>query len=407
MFVNRDQVRKVDWVMNPFFFLSLFSLCYFVVPHLYLSPFLGVLKLKEDFFKYDEVAHYSLWWFWCFFISYIITSRKGYIFSHNLKIEAEVNLMKLWLVKVVGIFIFVFTIFLMLKHYETLKSFLDSSRTYSHAFFYDVIYKPNKLEVYLTAGFGVIVFFALFQKNSYWALILLPTLALEYASGGRTLTFQAMIFCWLVNVYIYKKNFLKFFVIGSVLILTRVISRLSFLGKTIDIIWKEFLFSVGGEFGFTKISTLLAIKIDEHGSGLSYIKNCMFKLFPPLMVPRQTESTYESILYNYYPKSIWFGIGGSPISEVFFYFNSLGVILSPLVLVAYFLLLIKLQRNKCWWILFLYFLHLSYMANFFRHGFWDLIFNNIHSFIYFMLPIIILVINFEKNNTSRRNEISY
>lgn len=394
----RDTIKDIAWVLNPFFFLSFFSIFYFLLPEIYLAPFLNAFGLSDHFESSVFVSASSLWWFWTFFIAFILTTKKNFVFINPIDFSFVTNKCHSLGVKVFGVFIFIFTFFLTFKHYQTLRMFTEESRLYSHAYFYDVVYKPNKLEVFFTAGFGVIAFLSLVMRKSYWIVILIPSLLLEFASGGRSLTFQMLIFYWLVNVLICKKSFHQYFLVGLFFVLSRIISRLSFFNKTFWLSLKEFFLSSGGEFGFTKISTLLALNSTIHGDPLSYVKSCMFKILPPMINLKRFDTAYESAFFNFFPKTIWFGIGGSPVAESFYYFRHLGVFTVPLILIAYFLMLIKYQRNGHWWIIFLYSLHLTYMANFFRHGFFDLIFDNVHSFFYFMLPIILLL---KKNSQSK------
>lgn len=357
----------------------------FFVEHYY-----KIFKIEEAQFNTKLIGLSSLWWFWVFFVALIITDKKTFFFESNVQYRAKLTKPKKIIVTIAGLFICYYVGWIAYQYGLDIRTLSQKSRALSHEYFYSVVYVPFKLEVYLSVLFGILILVNSEKIKLRWLAAVVPFLLLEFASAGRTLTFQILVFVWFILAILTKKSHVNWLLLGLVLIILRTISRLGFKDKDILTITSDFVTSVGGEFAFTKISTLLSLNSNRHGQGGEYLINNLLKIFPPMTGLGGSTVPYEIEIFKYFPKTIWFGIGGSPISESYYYFGIMGIILSPLVVSLYFYFLILLQRLGFWWVLYLYLLHLSYMVNFFRHGFYDLIFNNIHTFFYFILPMVLL-----------------
>lgn len=307
----------VGFVLNPLLYFVFFGLFYLVLSNILVS--LGAFNtlptgLPENIHIQTNSSMYTTLFFIALLLCYFfLKDIKGLAFiSIRYKLTNEVFM------NIISLVIFMMMIYILIIHSNVLIS-LRGDRAVVYSYFANEIYIPYKLGVVVNIYSALLVLLSL-SRNKYSRLIVLlpivPFLLLEFAQGGRSIIIRLMIVIYLILVI--KKNKLYFY---HSLVCLVVLSTLFVLDRLSSSSGITTLFTIFGEFIFTRLTVDYVLFYDFHGDWYVPALQYILSVFPGKLSAYvlDGEVSYRALISDY--SGLSWGLAGNIVSESLFYFG--------------------------------------------------------------------------------------
>lgn len=370
-------------LINPLFWLLLYSIFYLLLPLLYVDFAIEATGLSFEAQSIHKAYIWSIWYVLIFYLFYLKSSPIVCEFSD---LSPSVTAYKCSLV--VYWVILLLLILIILLYVPSIYA-VREDRGAALNLYEVTINSRFKLRILIYCHY--ITMFILFWKDTKlrWLLPCILYILIDYSHGGRTVSLMTLTFCYFLVVLKYKRIFL-------LLILVCVMS-LIFLGvlqrsTSTDFIWQ--LYMAGAEFSNTYLTTIYLSENDILFDGWSYFVVSLSKIFPGGVVDKLLGfgEWYGNDLSECI--GLGYGLAGNIITEALIYGGPFFSFFQPIFIGLFCLLINRMKWRKSLFG-FLYTLLISVsMQNVVRSYFWGFI----------LYPISILIFyQFYLYNDYRKN----
>jgi hypothetical protein len=331
-FRERDYIF---WDSSTYFILL--SFLYIGVPawaHLYQD--ISIIRASNETIRFS--GQYSL-----YFLSILIIYYAFKIFLPNGR-QAIPNTILLLPVSVGVIYLIyaLITSYLFLVLYNTCPGLdvLLSNREMGNSFLYS-INKTYKITFLFYTVASLILYLTLKKKGTRYVLMLIPFIAIDFITAGRTFLYQSLMVWLIIHLVDSRKlPIIKFALMGC-LIISIEMYRTSWLDYFL--LDRSFWF-LPNEILITTETGFLIIDSDRSTDVFSYINYSIGKVLSPQIMSILYDEIpdYKSIIA--YESNVETGMGGSLFTEVFSFKNTAWLIAYPFLAIIYLEFLNYLRR---------------------------------------------------------------
>lgn len=316
-------------VVNPLFYLVVFSYLYLLVPGLYIDYAIEASGIRSIDYNANLAQLLCLWYVAVFYLFYYASTDYKFEFTDNKPNKSTVYFA--WIYSVV---IFCLLLFVLVK--DVPNVFIHrADRTLALTIYEETINARYKLHILLFIQICCVFLLFWNNKNLKYLLLILPFLIIDFSHGGRTVSLIVIIFSYILYVLKYRKTYL--------LRLTLIIVCLALLGimqrsNFVNLQWTAYLAAV--EFSNTRLTTNFVVNdTNLRGDLPIYILNSLYKIFPGGLFSRLIdfgdwygENLSEQI-------GIGYGLAGNLPTEAVYYGGIIFGFISPIFIGGFFKIL--------------------------------------------------------------------
>lgn len=337
--VRRLLRNKTGALLNPLFYLMIFSYLYLLLPSFYIE------WVVFDLYNIDITEHnfvvsqyMCLWYLLVFYIFYLIS-------KDNLIIRNDTNVYKGVYQASLAVYFLIILLLLWIIATEVPHIYAArGDRGEALGIYYERVLTRYRIAIVTFVMLGVTAIIILQSKKLIYLAPLLLFCLIDYSHGGRTLTFLVFVFSYINIVLLKHKLYLKYAIPAVVaMILAGILQRYdmsTLLGG---------LYMAGAEFSNTRITTSYVIGHPEvHGNIIEYFFVSVSRLLPGGILSKLVNPTgewYGDIVSS--KVDIGFGLAGNLVTESVYYGGMLFGVISPLIIggIYYSLNYFKVYKN--------------------------------------------------------------
>lgn len=179
-------------ILNPLFWLLLYSSFYFLIPLLYLDYSLEVTQFKCSTHAKSSAALLSIWYVLIFYICYLKSSNITCIFSKNSpsRISYIFSLACYTLITCLLIFIII-------RYVPSIYALKDD-RASALTLYESTVNGRFKLRILMYCHFCTMFILFWNNKKLYYLLPCILYVLIDFSHGGRTVTLMNLTFCYFI-----------------------------------------------------------------------------------------------------------------------------------------------------------------------------------------------------------------
>lgn len=371
-------------LLNPLFYLVIFSSLYLLLPLVYIDFVFAVTSWDVEQSIVNQAYFWSIWYVLVFTIFYKLSIDHQYKYSSILPSRLAVNCsFFIW------ISLSILLVFIILVYCPTIYA-VKSDRGLAIQIYDSTINARFKLRILLYIHLATM--FILFWKSPDF-LYLFPCIfyaIIDYSHGGRTVTVMVLSFVYLLIILKTNKTYIR-----SALIIVFFLITVGLLQRSSssDFLWN--LYMAGAEFSNTYLTTIYVLQHPDYmHNGFDYMIVSISKLFPGGVVDKMMGfgEWYGEVLSD--KINMGYGLAGNLITEALIYGGKLFAFFNPIFIGLVLVSLNRMRGNKqLFQILLLIFLSIS-MQNMVRSYFWG--------FVLYPFQILLFFLFWLKNDYSKK-----
>lgn len=376
--INRFVKNPAGSLLNPLFYLLLFSSLYLLLPLLYIDFILEVADWDVSKETISKCYFWSLWYVGIFFVAYVSSRDGEYYFSSNKPSVSVVNMSK-----IVYVILTLLIIYIVCAYAPTIYS-LRSDRGLALQIYESSVNGKFKLRI-LTYCHLMSMLVLFWRYRSY--LYLLPIigyLLIDYSHGGRTVSLMVILFAYIIMVLNTRKTYINLALCAVVaFIISGVLQR----SASSNFIWT--LYMSAAEFSNTYLTSIFLLGHPDFSyDGLAYMAVSLSKVLPGGFVDRLLEfgEWYGNFLSNDIGHA--YGLAGNLLTEALVYGGKFFALINPLLIasICYILNAMRCKRvlSGC---IFVLMLCIS-MQNIVRSYFWGFLLYPVQFLLFYLFWLI-------------------
>lgn len=360
-------------LLNPLFFLTLYSALYFLLPLFYIEYVLEVTNFPFQLHKTECMA-WSLWYTGVFYLCYLKSSPMDFklLDTGPSRYTYMYSKWVYWIISCVVILIIIIYVPSVLAVRDDRGAALSLYEAFNSRF---------RLRILMYCHYCVM--FIMYWKHRklkyFWPCLLYCII--DYSHGGRTVTLMSFTYFYIFLVHKTKKTYL---LVASCAVLAMILSGVFQRSSVSEFIWG--LYMAGAEFTSTYLTTVYMVDHPEyHIDGFNYFFVALSKVLPGGMVDKMLGfgEWYGNPLSD--KIGLGYGLAGNLITEALVYGGKLFGIISPILMGLFCLLLNRIKRRDTLFV-FLYTLLLTItIQNIVRSYFWGFCLYPIQILAYYLV----------------------